>query len=568
MEVTIRGQVLIRSASGDIPAPNLLVQAWDKDLLFDDPLGEGTTGSEGVFQFPVKPGWEHDEIASPEPDVYLRIKINDDVISPLDEQGEWTNISEGDVVVSRTYRVTVVVAARDLPLPGNNGGNGAPPNGTNDDVLRNLRYLVAYQPTPRDAGGGGVRRASEIETTVSDALRAVLGKAVRRNDGRALQGALDHVFKFDIVEGHREVRFQPPTYTVTTDLGTELSGPQKSLYTFIESTGRELRQRIDALRPLKVASDSERTEPDRVGWLIELEGLIATIRNSINLRPLLVDGAFERLDAYRRDAKRSFGFRKSNLKRNIQSIDDEQVFTEYLNAKQFQAAMQTAWTNFKATQGLPDAPPLEIYEPEATPLLIGVSMAQLEELLDVVYESVDEVYIDLDALGIGEEERRVVTLVLKTAPFVNQKITVAELFDWVASFSKEKAPRILNDGGRSSLRVLYAEAKRLADLVAAVPSADKQPLPLQHPRVLTSIEALNRQLVSVHELLASSNQGSTPKPPPPSKRSGGTVQPGGWTGRSVTQAESQTAEAVAESTDQDQPPQPPEPQKPNKKGAK
>jgi hypothetical protein len=514
MAIIIKGKVL-KHSTPDQPAENIRVEIWAKGFSNgDDFLCSYTTSSDGEFDIKVDPDWQDDDI----PEGYLRVYSNG-VAVPFELTYE-----EGESVIRRiagsrshTYIIDIRVFVHDVESPTNPGGRTY---NNEKALLENLRYLVAYQPTPRDTGGVGVRRASEIETVVSDALRDVLGKTVRRNDGRALQGVLDHVFKFETVEGQRRVRFQQPTYTVTTDLGTELSGPQKSLYTLIESMGREVRKRIETIRPLNIDSDSERTEPDRNGWLIELEELISTIRNSIHLRPLRLDGAFERLEQYRANVEKSFGFEESKRRKYIQSIDDEQVYTEFVNAKQFQKAMETAWDNFKTEEKLMngESPRVAIYRPTNTPVLIGTLLAKLEELLTVAYESVEEVYSDLNALGVGEEERGVITLRFNNELFEGQEITVAEFFDWVANFSKNKAPRILKDGGRSALRILYGEVEQLANLVGSIHTAVDLPPQLLHPRVTTSIEALKRHLVAIKTLLApvcqTSSQYSRPSSSP------------------------------------------------------
>ena len=71
---TIWGQVREVESKGGIP--NLVVSAFDKDLLFDDLLGEVVSGENGNFQLTYE-GRAFQEIFDKQPDIYLRIKTQD-----------------------------------------------------------------------------------------------------------------------------------------------------------------------------------------------------------------------------------------------------------------------------------------------------------------------------------------------------------------------------------------------------------------------------------------------------------------------------------------------------------
>lgn len=71
----IQGTVVSRDTRQ--PLPNLIVEALDKDLLFDDRLGSATTDQDGYFELHYERGDFQELFMDLKPDIYLRIRRAD-----------------------------------------------------------------------------------------------------------------------------------------------------------------------------------------------------------------------------------------------------------------------------------------------------------------------------------------------------------------------------------------------------------------------------------------------------------------------------------------------------------
>ncbi|MBI5668076.1 MAG: hypothetical protein HZC41_08710 [Chloroflexi bacterium] len=471
MKTVIAGTVEVL---GQVPVQprglNLRVQAWDGDNFEpDDCLGDELVARDGTFSIDASQRWQDVEPADQEiPDVYFRV-FNGQREIPHWPKGRWEQEGEAN-----SFNVTIKVKAEDLIEPPQVDDET---RRFYDDIRGSLAALVTYAPTAYEGDGSGRRSPdSAIEGAVDDAFRDVLGKRIRTEDARSLQSALDRVFSFEEVEGNRIPRWIPPTYSVETELGGEVTGGQASLYHYAHSGVSELKRRAGTFRPLIVDADEDLTHSTRASFLTELDDLLHALGSSIELRPVRIDGSFSRLYDYLQAIEDAFGFKPNN----VQTIEDERALTDFRIARQYLDGIRGAWLS---------------YQQEVT---LGGRLAHLERLLSVVTESIDEVYAALDAIAVGEAERKVLPLTLN-----GQRITVAELFDWIRLFASSKAPRILKDGVRDTLPVLRGEAQQLATLVNEV-AAGRIPAssPLRHPRVRKAISELNQYLSAVAARLA------------------------------------------------------------------
>jgi hypothetical protein len=507
----IIGTVQIRGSG--IGAANVRVEAWDGDgfLSPDDRIGFDDTDVNGAFDILINDEWKEDDPDGQEiPDVYFRL-YNGAVEIPYTISKNDADWNADKTLYSVLLRIDVLA-----PAPSNNLEDfkerltsidkniglftqSVPPQFAAFDkrltdigdsletitdldkrltgIGDNIETITAYSPTSFDNGSSrnGGYRSSDVENLVSDAFRQILGKRVNLDDTRGLEAAFERVFEKEDEEGRQVLRWKPPTYSVETELGAQLTGSQASLYHYIKTSADELKRRINTLRPLQVDADDDLTYASRTSFLAELEDLVGAMGVPSEPRAFRINGNFARLKSYLNNVKTAFGFDNPN---NLQTIEDERAETDFLIAEEYLTAMNTAWLKF-----VPD------------PKKLGSRFVKLEHLLGVVSEGVDEVFDALDAISFDAAERQEVVITSKLGD-----ISIQEYFDWVLYFSTEKAPNILRDGGKSSLGNLKTEADELFQLSQEFYNSASKPL--NHPRVNRAIGELMLYLQNVVKALS------------------------------------------------------------------
>lgn len=373
---------------------------------------------------------------------------------------------------------------------------------TNREILTQLRHLVANQPTTFEQGGSGGRgRSSEIETTVNDILGEVLGTQIRTDDVRSLNASLENVFAFAYEDGHRVVRWQRPSYAIQTDLGASFTGERASFYSYALTQAEEIRKRVRVLRSPIDHGNDDRMTAARAGWLLELDDFMDTLGREVNLRPLLLDGALDQLDNYATQAELAFGVDKNSYKDNIQTVEDARLVSEFQTAVRFQKGIRDAWTDYKLVHGLPSMPPRPTDpDPGNAAVEVPMILMRLTPLLAAVTENVrQEFYGGLNALAFSAMDRQVFELQI-----LQQRISVAELFDWVLRFSSSKAPRVLKFAGRVGLPNLKAEVDLLEQLVEQTLTQTEAgqttvPFKFTHPRITDALKVIHDLLERIYD---------------------------------------------------------------------
>jgi hypothetical protein len=195
---------------------------------------------------------------------------------------------------------------------------------------------MAKQPPPH--------QDSDFEDAVSDALRNILGKRIRRNDVKGVTDALNRVIAFEVVDGRRVPKWKAPTGVVENDLGAEVTGAEASLYRFAQRVAKDLEERLEALRPIAKVVDEDRLDSTREIFRTELHELIRVLGSEINLRPLRIDEMFIRLEMYMNQIASVFGF--GNPK-NIHTVDDERADTDYKLIRRYLSSLRSEWKRYK-----------------------------------------------------------------------------------------------------------------------------------------------------------------------------------------------------------------------------
>jgi hypothetical protein len=87
--ITIAGKVINQNKK---PLPNLCIEAWDKDLLIDDFLGETITDSNGEFKISFSQNRFKELFIENWPDLYFKIYAGKTLIHSTEKSVLW-NIS-------------------------------------------------------------------------------------------------------------------------------------------------------------------------------------------------------------------------------------------------------------------------------------------------------------------------------------------------------------------------------------------------------------------------------------------------------------------------------------------
>jgi len=97
-EFKIYGKILEKETGKGIP--NLIVKAVDKDLLYDDILGEATTDENGNFEIKYNKEDFKELLLDKEPDIYLNVRnANGDVIYTTETKVVYDALEEEEFVI-------------------------------------------------------------------------------------------------------------------------------------------------------------------------------------------------------------------------------------------------------------------------------------------------------------------------------------------------------------------------------------------------------------------------------------------------------------------------------------
>jgi hypothetical protein len=364
--------------------------------------------------------------------------------------------------------------------------------------------IASYPVLTSDAGsygtnggsrGGGGTGVLSLKRSVDTAVREVLGRLPRYTDARAFTAALNATFDVRQEQGHTVAVWRPRGFTGQTELGGAVSGAQASLYARAQDALSAALPVLAGLTALRTDADIEEMDAARSVVEAEFRAVVDELGTPGGPKAARVDGLFDILlvqqvfgvnnvpvpggmVGYLADV---FGLQKGR----VNTIAEEQVFSNFLLLRDYVQTLQASWASFNAQFAQRD---------------LGTLLVLLSNALQVVAESVDEVEAALDSVFVGTAERSVA----RFDAGKGKRMLVSELLTWISSFAAAEAPELVQQGGRRSMGAIESTASRLnrllETLLSAMLSDPGLPVGMRHPRVRHPVEELKTYLQQVVEL--------------------------------------------------------------------
>lgn len=343
--------------------------------------------------------------------------------------------------------------------------------------------------------------AAPLQRIVDHALRNVLGRKPRIQDPRSFVAALNNSFQAVEVEGQTRIEWARRGSAGLTDLGTSISGAQASLYTRAKVIRDNVLPLLDGLEPLLSNADEELVEATRAIVRNQLSELVNELGVEGGPRQARVDLLFRSLlkeqikiggpgqpqkKGYLNYLQHVFGFDSSE----VVMLEEEVMYTNFTMIRDYVKSLNSSWKRFKRYRNKPEGRDL------------GTSLGQLEGALLVVAEAVDEVTAAMDSVFVGEAERQWTSFKDGQG---KQEMRVADLLNWISTFTTEEAKTLIDDGGRRGVEAITPTLRKLhywVNRFIQVLQGENGNIPdgMRHPRVERSLRELHGYLIQALEL--------------------------------------------------------------------
>lgn len=340
------------------------------------------------------------------------------------------------------------------------------------------------------------RDGGSLPNLARNAIRNALGWQFRSGDStsnlRSFEAALGKAFRFREVEGHTEWDWVPQGYTVQADLG-EITGAQASIYRQAKVMLEQTIPVLDKLEPLREAADEEDVEAMRSIIRNELNDLVSELGVPGGPRVQKVDHYFCLLFAAHDTASgpnaavqydprksdfggqlRRFRDRLGMTESRVNTVEEEVAYTDFILLVDNVASLHRTWLQKRPSFTWEDKP------------FFGTLLTHLARQMEVIAESVQELYAALDSVYVGPAERQVVDLGSREV-FVKDKdggpISGKRDLDRL----HEKAGKVLKEGddavhdligkaqasaGKPVIKLNAADLKHARHLITDVAEAD------------------------------------------------------------------------------------------------
>jgi hypothetical protein len=536
----IRGQI-VSKPEGKPPLSEeslvgLRVEAWDKDLRFDDRLGSGKTDSEGVFEIEFTDEAYRQEPLEAEvnPDLFFQVFRGRELLGSSDKDNtialplpgifldfEPVQLITDDKPSEYTIQQLQIEGLRDRNIPRPIFSPPIPIADTVIDVLPTLdqlsgsRIRTSYAVT--DSQGGS------LQQILDGAFNEVLGRNLKVGDSQMLRASITQAFTEKETNGRMEYVWTPRAYaTVQSELGGMLTGAQASLYHRAKVALNEMLPMLNKLYPLDFSADPQNLEAARSIVRTEITELVNEMGTQGGPRTHRVESLFqlligdvdaaesERVEGQLKDLADIFGLTRSR----VNTVDEEQNYSNFLIIRDYIASLRASWNAYIDNSG--------------AGAYVGPQLVLLSQALSVVAESVQETYHIMDHVFMGPAERQAVWIDFTKAidaeaqrkdpkiafllpdgtgyPIVKlgqlvPAMTVESLLSWVWLAATKEWPALAKDGGKLGIAKTIAEtADKLMILVQAASYAPVRNSAFRRAGVVRSLRDLAFQIYQVKRL--------------------------------------------------------------------
>jgi hypothetical protein len=372
-----------------------------------------------------------------------------------------------------------------------------------EETINDLQSFPVLTTEVGRTGGqrsGSTNGSSLLGQTVEATLRDVLAWRPRPTDPGGFLAALNQAFSVKEVEGHTEWAWKPRSYSVQADLG-QVTGAQASIYARARNALDQCVPLLEGLYPLRSDSDPQDVDAIRALIISELNEMVGelgqeggpalqrvdTLFESL-LGPAPVPSNPEEMGGLLGKLRRRFGFDRTQ----VNTIEEEQNLTNFLIVVEHTAALKLSFDNQR-----------QFFIGNGSDVFLGTQLVLLSRQLAVLGESVQEAYFAMDSVFLGPAERQ--TLLLPLPP-EEPPLTIAQLLEWVESFSNEIGPRVIRSSGKDGVIALTPTVAKLRALIDATAlkseqSSDDPPRGFYTPRSARALRELDTHLKRAETLI-------------------------------------------------------------------
>jgi len=349
--------------------------------------------------------------------------------------------------------------------------------------------------------GGPSSGSNSLGKVVDQALRDVLGYKVKQGDVKGFTNALNQSFQLVDDEGHTDFKWIQRSYatSVDADMGA-VTGAQASILTRAKVAVDQCLPLLDGLYALD--TETLVADIDSIKSIIrsELLELVAELSIVGGPRVARVDELFLVLtrdpeeatentaNRNRRGQRRGIGHLAELRNRlgferiRINTIDDEQNYTNYLILRDYVNGLLGSWNTYRP-----------YFTRAAREPFLGTNLVLISRALTAVAETVNEATFAMDSVFLGPEERQTLELNyggrnvqvpnVRGDIFIHQNpklaaavyqytfpqdaapLFISELLDWVYTAVTDQATDLIQNSGKDGLNALYPTLDQLRRLV-------------------------------------------------------------------------------------------------------